>query len=88
MDARAFEKFSITLPGELARIIHERVGSGAYGSVSEVIREALRAWMQREHRLSELDAAIARGLADADAGRVHDPESVRRELHERFGPKT
>ena len=78
------EKLSITLPAEMVRIIREKVGSGAYGSNSEVIREALRGWMEREQWLKNLDAAIARGVADAEAGRVHDVETTRKELKRRF----
>lgn len=87
MESQGFEKFSITLPGEMARVIHERVSSGDYGSVSEVIREAMRAWLQRERRLAALDGAIARGIADADAGRVQTVEEVRGELRTEFGSK-
>ena len=78
------EKLSITLPPEMVRIIREKVGTGAYSSNSEVIREALRGWMEREHRLTALDSAIARGIADAEAGRVQEVETVREELRGRF----
>jgi antitoxin ParD1/3/4 len=76
------EKLSITLPAEMVRVIRDRVSSGAYGSNSEVVREALRGWFERERRLSALDAAIARGVADAEAGRTQDLEAVRAELTE------
>ena len=84
---QGFEKFSITLPGEMARVIHQRVSSGDYGSVSEVIREAMRAWLQRERRLAALDAAIARGVAELDAGHGQDADQVRQELRARLGTK-
>ena len=80
MESATFEKFSITLPAEMAKVIHARVSSGDYGSVSEVIREAMRAWLQRERRLAALDTAIARGLGELDAGQGEDSEAVRREL--------
>jgi len=78
------EKLSITLPAEMVRVIREKVGTGTYSSNSEVIREALRGWMEREQRLATLDAAIARGVADADAGRTQEIETVREELKRRF----
>lgn len=87
MEQQSFEKFSITLPGEMARVIHQRVSSGDYGSVSEVIREAMRAWLQRERRLAALDAAIARGVSELDAGHGQDAEEVRKELKERLSAK-
>lgn len=43
--------------------------TGHYHSRSEVLREGVRLVEKREKRLVALDAAIARGLADADAGR-------------------
>ncbi len=88
MEHQNFEKFSVTLPGEMARVIHERVSSGNYGSVSEVIREAMRAWLQRERRLAALDAALARGVAELDAGQGQDLEQVRKELRERLSAKS
>jgi antitoxin ParD1/3/4 len=87
MESQPFEKFSVTLPGEMARVIHERVNSGDYGSVSEVIRDAMRAWLQRERRLAALDAALARGIAELDAGQGQDAEQVRKELREQLGVK-
>ncbi|MGZ8218663.1 type II toxin-antitoxin system ParD family antitoxin [Methylomagnum sp.] len=82
--AATAEKLSITLPAEMARLIREKVGTGAYDSDSEVIREAVRGWMDREQSLATLDTAIARGLADAEAGRVQDIDAVRGELRCRF----
>ena len=82
METTSFEKFSITLPGEMARVIHARVDSGDYGSVSEVIREALRTWLQRERRMAALDAALARGIGELDAGAGQDADAVRKDLLE------
>jgi antitoxin ParD1/3/4 len=76
------EKLSITLPPEMASFIRQKVESGLYGSNSEIIREAMRGLMERERRLERLDAAIALGLADAEAGRVQEIEAVRRELRD------
>lgn len=76
----AAEKLSITLPSEMVRIIRDKVSKGIYGSNSEVIREALRTWLVHEQQLSTLDRAVARGLADADAGRSQPLEQVRKEL--------
>lgn len=76
METRNAEKLSITLPAEMARRIRETVRSGAYGSNSELIREALRGWLDRDRRLATLDTAIARGVADAEAGRAQPVDEV------------
>lgn len=81
------EKLSITLPAEMVRVIREKVSAGTYGSNSEVIREALRGWMDRERNLGALDAAIARGIADADSGRVQHLDAARLELRGRLKKK-
>ena len=80
-------KLSITLPAEMAKKIRDKVSSGAYGSNSEVIREALRGWLEHDRRLTALDVAIARGLADAEAGKVQGIKKVRAELKARFTAK-
>jgi antitoxin ParD1/3/4 len=74
------EKLSITLPIDMAQLIRDKVSGGGYSSNSEVIREALRGWMSKEQRLAALDAAIEKGIASADAGRVQSLEEVRAEL--------
>ena len=76
MESQPFEKFSVTLPGEMARVIHERVSSGDYGSVSELIQDAMRAWLHRERRLAVLDASLVRGMAEVDAGQGENAEQV------------
>jgi antitoxin ParD1/3/4 len=54
------------LEGFVARLVE----AGRYNSKSEVLREGVRLVQDRESRLAALDASIARGLADADAGRT------------------
>lgn len=78
------EKLSITLPAEMVKIIRDKVGSGAYSSNSEVIRDAMRGWLEREQLLKNLDIAIAAGISDAEAGRVNDIEATRDELKRHF----
>ena len=79
---------SIDLASDLDDAIQRRVASGTYASQSEVIRAALRALThaeeEHERKLVVVDAAIERGIADADAGRVHAAEDVFAELRTRY----
>jgi antitoxin ParD1/3/4 len=61
---------SADLGRTLESFVAELVASGRYNSKSEVLREGVRLVQEREARLAALDAALARGLADAAAGRT------------------
>jgi putative addiction module CopG family antidote len=50
-------KFSITLPPDLAEAVENKVSSGTYASVSEVLRDGVRALLDR-------DAAVEQWLRD------------------------
>jgi len=80
----AAEQLSITLPADMARVIRAKVEGGGYASNSDVIREAMRAWIDRERSLAALDAAIDQGVAEADAGLGRDVGEVRRALRSRY----
>lgn len=67
---------SVNLGPVLEKAIDELVASGRYGSRSEVLREGARLVQEREMRLAVLDASLARGLADADAGRTEPSEKL------------
>jgi antitoxin ParD1/3/4 len=67
---------SAELGNQLETYVTSLVKTGRYHSKSEVLREGVRLIQERETRLVALDAAIARGLADADAGRVKPASAV------------
>jgi antitoxin ParD1/3/4 len=69
----------------LESFVTELVASGRYRSKSEVLREGVRLIQEREMRLAALDASIARGLADADAGRTEPSSEVFAQLKAKFG---
>jgi antitoxin ParD1/3/4 len=79
---------SISLAPDIDDAIQRHRATGRYASDDEVIRAALRVLERDEEelarKLAALDAAIARGIADAEAGRVTPLEDafarIRKEL--------
>ena len=67
---------SADLGQQLEGFVAKLVESGRYNSKSEVLREGVRLVQEREARLAALDAAIARGIADAEAGRTRPAGEV------------
>ena len=79
---------NISLTPELVRQVELRVESGLYTSASEVVREALRVFLQfesvRAHGMDELGGLIAAGLSQADAGAAIDGADARKSSHARL----
>lgn len=76
---------NISLTPELERQVDERVATGLYTSASELVREALRLFLQfdaaRARSIDELNGKITYGLAQAATGEViPGDESLRRSL--------
>ena len=67
---------SVDLGEQLESFVTGLVKSGRYNSRSEVIREGVRLVQEREAKLAALETAIARGIADGDAGRVKPADEV------------
>ncbi|WP_286158946.1 type II toxin-antitoxin system ParD family antitoxin [Methylobacterium sp. Leaf456] len=67
-------QMTVTLTRELEQFVRDKVREGAFATTSEYIRDLVRtrylAEKEREARLRTLDAALAEGIADAEAGRV------------------
>ena len=75
---------SADLGPQLENFVAKLVETGRYNSKSEVLREGIRLIQEREARLSVLDQALARGLADAEAGRVKPLADVTARLEAKF----
>lgn len=76
---------SADLGEQLETVVENLVKNGRYNSKSEVLREGVRLVQEREARLAALDAAIMRGIADADAGRVKPLDEAFAQLRDRLG---
>ena len=75
---------SANLGRHLENYVGELVKSGRYNSRSEVLREGVRLVEEREKRLAALDAALARGLADAEVGRAKPIQEVAARLKAKY----
>ncbi len=77
---------NISLTPELEQLVKDKVSSGKYHSVSEVMGEALRLLEERDHtrdqRLAELKAKIQVGIEASERGEVVDGEEVFAEIEE------
>ena len=67
---------SADLGQTLEAFVADLVATGRYNSKSEVLREGVRLIQDREARLADFDASIARSITDAEAGRTKDAAEV------------
>ena len=82
-------QMTLTLTSELEQFVRDEVKRGAFASSSEYVRNLVRERYHQErdrtNKLQAIDAALARGLADAEAGRVVSVDEafkrLRRELN-------
>ena len=65
---------NVSLTPRLEALVKHKVGSGLYGSSSEVIREALRLMEERDRRLVSLRSDIAVGIEQIEQGEYADYE--------------
>ena len=75
---------SADLGQQLENFVTKLVATGRYHSKSEVLREGVRLIQDRETRLAALDLSIARGIADANAGRTRPVADVFDRLESRI----
>ncbi len=80
------EKLSVALTPDMAADIRAAVQAGDYGSVSEVVRDALRDWRLRR-KVEALDVDELRRLVKEgiDSGPSLEADAVFARLRSRFG---
>jgi antitoxin ParD1/3/4 len=89
---RTTQQFSITLPHDMAEVVENKIKSGAYASVSEVMRDGLRALIERDVAVErwlreEVIAGHAEYVADPSQG-VSTEELLKRIKAKRTARKT
>lgn len=72
---------TISLSPELDRLLNEKLASGRYGSVEEVLAAALRALNEEEQTI----AAISEGHEDFLAGRYRPLDEADAEFRQKHG---
>ena len=75
---------SVDLGPDLETYVADLVRDGRYGSRLDLLREGVRLLESRDRPAIELDLAIARGLTDAEAGRVSPSRSVAERLTAKY----
>lgn len=75
---------SAELGSQLESFVAKLVESGRYNSKSEVLREGIRLIQEREARLAVLDQALARGIAEAEAGSTRPGSEVFARLEAKY----
>jgi Arc/MetJ-type ribon-helix-helix transcriptional regulator len=82
------ERLVLDLPADLVATLRTIVKSGAFVSESELVSTVLQAWYGPddldEQELNEIRAAVAEGLAEADAGKFIDADDVHAALRARI----
>ena len=77
-------QMTLTLTGELEQFVRDEVRRSAFASSSEYVRNLVREryLKQREEtdKMKALDDALARGIADAEAGRTMPLDEAFRRL--------
>lgn len=82
------ESLTFTLPPALTARVDAAADAGGYASRQAAVEIAINAWLDREQAWRAFKEEIDLGLADVEAGRVHDLDEVRTELRERFADRT
>jgi putative addiction module CopG family antidote len=72
---------TISLTPELDRVLKEKLASGRYGSIEEVLVAAFRALNDEEETI----AAVLEGNADFEAGRYRSLEDLDAEFRKKRG---
>lgn len=79
---------NISLTPTLEKFVQDKVASGLYNSVSEVIREALRLMASKDkisqERIAQLNRDIEDGWNDFESGYFRNGHTVMKEITQKY----
>lgn len=79
---------NISLTPTLEKFVQDKVASGLYNSVSEVIREALRLMASKDkisqERIAQLNRDIEDGWNDFESGNFRNGHTVMKEITQKY----
>lgn len=76
------ERITVTMPAEMVAKLRAAVEEGSYATSSEIVREAVRAWVGKEDRRQAEIARIRALIAEGEASEMLDGETVLKEFEE------
>lgn len=69
------ERITVTMPEEMVARMNVAVEAGEYATISEVVRDALRDWSERQERRELALARLRESLAEGEAGPFCDGDA-------------
>ncbi|MFA6219528.1 MAG: ribbon-helix-helix domain-containing protein [Erythrobacter sp.] len=76
------ERITVTMPEEMAAKLRAAVEAGEYATTSEIVREAMRDWIDQQERRESALARFRQEIEKGLAGPFHDGETVMQELRD------
>jgi antitoxin ParD1/3/4 len=88
-DMKPAGQMTLTLTPELENFVRAEVKRGAFATSSEYVRDLVRERYRREQdkteKLKRLDAALTKGIADAENGRTMPLDTAFKRLRDELG---
>lgn len=82
MHMAKLERITVTMPEEMAAKLRAAVEAGEYATTSEIVREAMRDWIDQQERREAALAKFREEIEKGLAGPFHDGETVMQELRD------
>jgi len=76
------ERITVTLPEKMAARLREWVEGGNYATTSEIVREALRGWVDIQDRREAALERLRAEIADGEQGPFRDGDAFFDELED------